>query len=164
MYFQIVGLTASSGIGRSMQEEAIHAYILKLCARLDSTLHIVTKETESLKEHMKTQNKSTQSIEYWIIFPLFSHFNLNVTLRMGVINYASWAWNLFENSIFSYFLFDFKRAKTVTRAHFLLLLHIFWYTYIRLFVVAFYSKYESSPTKIWWISFGRFKNDGNNHR
>ena len=53
--FQIVGLTASVGVGKKPNLEGAMEHILRLCANLDAqTLKPVTRHRQQLSEHVST--------------------------------------------------------------------------------------------------------------
>ena len=59
MFFsQLVGLTASVGVGKADSIEKTEAHIITLCASLDSQIVTVTKHTEELKKYVNNPTES----------------------------------------------------------------------------------------------------------
>ena len=67
---QIVGLTASVGVGRGGSVVGAVNHIQELCARLDCTLHTVQKEKEALNRYLKDHKKRTQDMYFIFNFSI----------------------------------------------------------------------------------------------
>ena len=62
---QIVGLTASVGVGRGASVMGAVKHIQELCAKLDCTLHTVQREKEALNRYLKDHKKRTHYINFY---------------------------------------------------------------------------------------------------
>ena len=57
-FLQIVGLTASVGVGKTNNKDRAIEHILKICANLDSRLKTVERQKESLDQHVNVPDES----------------------------------------------------------------------------------------------------------
>ena len=62
--FQVIGLTASVGVGKNSTVYGAREHILKLCANLNCKIVQVKRETESLNKYVNTPVQSKPSFEY----------------------------------------------------------------------------------------------------
>lgn len=94
---QILGLTASPGVGGATKMEKAEEHILRICANLDA-FKIMTR---SLGEYKKEQRKITVSVEdrkedpfgdviKKIMKAIHTHANLSPTCDLGSQNYEQW--------------------------------------------------------------------------